>query len=165
VNVRVTEAVPEAVNYVFDNLWERGGQELAILGYSVDQARAIVTHQRLSGAPTLAVWIDGAPALICGLMRTDSPDGMATWFQATEAFTEHARQITKELRAKLEGAATTYNLKFIEIVSPCVHPKTGRWFAALGFRLDVDRHIRARDDLQQRLYRFERRFDHVLPEA
>jgi hypothetical protein len=161
----ITEATADAVDHVFGNLWERGQQELAVLGYPLDVARAIVNRQRETGAPTLALWIDDEPIVISGLMKTDNPKGMSTWFQATDAFAHFALPLTKEIRYQLEETARAYDLDYIEIVSPCVHPKTGRWFGALGFNLDVDRFIPLREGSDQRLYRFERKFDHVLPQG
>lgn len=162
-----TLAVPDAVDYIFSNLWERGARELAMIGLSTDRARAIADHQCSIGMPTMAIWFDGEPVLICGLMSTDHPNAMVTWFQATEMFTHYAREITVEVRKQLEHVARARNLDYVEIISPCVHPRTGRWFRALGFRLDVDRYIPVANCPGERLYRFVRRFSredsHVLP--
>lgn len=167
--VRTTTATENAVNFVLDNLWDRGERELSILGVTTDMARAMIAQQRNAGAPTMALWVDDEPVAISGLLRTDNPVGMCTWFQATTAFAAHARPITRELRKKLAYAAEIYNLDYIEIVSPCVHEHTGRWFGALGFRLDVNRYLLLREGSDQRLYRFERRFDQggprVLPQG
>ena len=50
--------------------------------------------------------------------------------------------------------ADEHHLSEIEIYSTCVHPRAARWFQALGFALDVDRHSPTRT----RTYRFVRRF-------
>jgi|GEM_PF-2019850 len=155
--MRVSEASPDAVDFVMENLWQRGQEELAILGIETEVARGIIAHQRAIGMPNMAIWIDDEPVIICGVMRTDHPHGMATWFQATEMFTPFMRPITAQLRESLERTALAFGLEFLEIISPCVHPKTGRWFRALGFALDLDRYIQAKDGVN-RLYRYERKF-------
>lgn len=164
-----TLAVPEAVNHVFDNLWERGARELEMLGFSNEMARGFVAYQVQAGMPTLALWFDNEPVVIMGLARSDNPNAMSTWFQATELFTEFARPITEELRRQIAHVGETRNLDYVEIISPCVHPHAGRWFRALGFNLDVNRFIPIREGSQERLYRFERRFvkegKNVLPQG
>lgn len=160
-SMRITAVTPEARDFVFDRLWQRGREELEILGISEDEARGIIHHEVVSGAPTMALWIGEAPVVILGLMRTDDPYGMRTWFQATDLFTRYARQITQQLRGSLTQFAHARHLDYIEVVSPCVHPDSGRWFAALGFELDVNRYLRAPmlvDGVERRLYRFERKF-------
>lgn len=151
---RLTDASPEAVDYVLTNLWERGEQEFALLGITKEQAAGFIARQRDVGLPTMAGWIDSDPVFISGLTHADDPSGMVTWFQATELFTPYVHPITHALREAMERTATAYNLAYIEIHSPCVHPKSGRWFKALGFDLDVDRHVAQGPTL----YRFVRRF-------
>lgn len=157
IEAQITEATPEVVGHIISNLWERGQRELEILGIEPASAIAIMDHQRSLGAPTMAIWFDGEPVVFCALMRTDDPLGMVTAFQATELFSHYVVPITKLLRRALERSARQYGLEFIEIFSPCVHPRTGRWFEALGFRLDLNRFIPAKNG-GGRLYRFERRF-------
>lgn len=166
--IKTTHASDESVAFVLDHLWDRGRQELDILGITPEVAMGMIAQQRQAGLPTMAIWVDNEPVVISGLLRLADPLGMVTWFQATDLFAGHARAITKELRAKLAFAASMYDLAYIEINSPCTHPDTGRWFGALGFHLDVDRFIRVREGSEQRLYRFVRHFDRsgdVLPQA
>lgn len=154
----VSPATAEAVDYVLANLWERGQRELEILKITPEVVIGIIAHQRDNlDAPTMAILIDDEPVIICGLMPCDHPRGMKTWFQATEQFSAYARPITIQVRGSLERAAEKFGLDFMEIFSPCVHPRTGRWFAALGFNLDVHHYLTAPGG--ERLYRFERRFD------
>lgn len=154
----ITEATIEAVDHILANLWERGREELAILDVSNDHARSVINGQVARGAPTMAIWIDGSPVVMLGLMPSDLPRGMKTWFQATDTFVHYARPITLELRRAMENAAKERGLDFIEIFSVCVHPSAGRWFRALGFELDVDRHIAVSVENPRRLYRFVRTF-------
>lgn len=163
--MHTTEATDDAVDHVLGNLWERGARELAVLDVSLDHARSVMTRQRDAGLPTLAIWVDDEPVLVAGLIRISDPMGMSTWFQATESFGRFAMPITRELRSQLGQAAVAYDLAYIEIASPCVHPRTGRWFESLGFTLDVNRYVPLREGSHDRLYRFERRFDRVLPQA
>lgn len=157
IEAQITEATPEVVGHVIGNLWERGQRELQILGIEPESAIAIMDQQRSLGAPSMAMWFDGEPVFFCALMRTDDPRGMASAFQATDLFAQYVRPITRTLRRIQTAAAKQYDLDFIEIISPCVHPESGRWFGALGFQLDVDRYVRSRSG--ERLYRFVRRFD------
>jgi hypothetical protein len=153
--LRITEASPEAVDFVMSNLWQRGRDELGVLDISDEAARAIIAHQRAIGAPTMALWVDGRPVVILGLMHTGEPRAMRTWFQATEEFSDNALAITQQLRDSMAQFADARGLDYIEIVSPCVHPLAGRWFKALGFDFDVDRYMMIG---QNRLYRYVRHF-------
>lgn len=156
--MRITEATPEAVDHVFANMWDRGREELCILGLSSERAREILEAERKAGNPSMAIWFDGEPVVILGLMRTADPAGRVTWFEATDLFARFARQITHQLRLSMENAARDFALDFIEIFSPCVHPASGRWFRALGFGLDVNRHLTVSGANPRRLYRFVRTF-------
>lgn len=154
----ITTVSPEARDYVLANLWQRGREELDILGISEDAARGIIQSEVERGSPTWALWIDERPVVVMGLMLIDEPFGMRTWFQATDDFNTYARAITQQIRDSMSQFAASRNLDFIEIVSPCVHPQSGRWFKALGFELDLNRYLRASENNDRRLYRFERRF-------
>lgn len=154
--MHTTAATVEAVDHIFSNLWERGQLELSILGIDLETARHIAYNEHYIGAPTQALWFDDEPVLICGLMRIDNPFGMRTWFQATDLFGVHAKTITSQMKEMMAEGARQYNLDFIETISPCVHPKTGRWFGAMGLAIDIDYHIKSRGG--EKLYRFERRF-------
>lgn len=155
----------DAVEFVLNNLWARGEAELEILGIPKAKAAEMILERRDRGEPTFSFRADGEPIFIAGLTRSDDPQGMATWFQATEGFNEYSREITVRLREGIERAAEANNLTFVEIFSVCVHPKTGRWFRALGFNLDVDYHSRTSSGAT--VYRFVRTFggDHVLAQA
>jgi hypothetical protein len=117
----------------------------------------MILARRDRGEPTFSFRADGVPIFIAGLTRADDPEAMATWFQATEDFNVYMREITTRLRAGIDAAAKERSLKYVEIFSPCVHPRTGRWFKALGFDLDVDFHHQLTNGA--RLYRFARHFD------
>lgn len=156
----------EAIQFVLNNLWDRGEAELEIMGIPKVRAAEMIIERRERGEPTFSFRVDGVPIFIAGLTRADDPSAMATWFQATDDFNAYAREITQRLRVGVEASAKTYGLKYVEIFSPCVHPKTGRWFKALGFDLDVNYHQKLPNGAK--LYRFVRNFDgggNVLPQA
>ncbi len=153
----ITEANNEAIEFVLQNLWDRGEIELELLGKTKTWAAQYIIQERDSGAPNWALWHSDQPILIAGLVSSDDPTGMCTWFEATEAFRFHAPEITRLVRQKLEDAAGARYLGFVEIFSACVHPRTGRWFKALGFNLDVDYHRVAESGAK--IYRFVRKFD------
>lgn len=159
----VTQATNASISHVMTHLWERGAQELEILGYSRQYVAETIANMRDKGWPTMAFIVDDEPVCVCGLVLEEGGKRAATWFQATEDFTRYQRQITRELRAHMEAAAAERAIEEIEIFSACVHPRAGRWFKALGFELDVDRH--PGQDMP-RTYRFVRRFPkeegHVL---
>lgn len=151
----ITEATHQVVDHITENLWERGREELALIGVPPEMMAPLIDTYRQSNQPTMAVWIDGVPVFMAGLVST-GPAMMCTWFQATEAFTRHARLITTLLRRRLEYEAEQRGLSEIEIHSPCVHPKSGKWFGLLGFDLDVNYYLPSNGGA--RLYRFVRRF-------
>ena len=165
-DLRTTEATNEAIQHVLSNLWDRGEAELAHLGLTHAAAAAFILQRRDDGAPTFALWSGEEPLFVAGLVNSENCAGlrgMNTWFQATHRFHVHYREITRALRAGLEAEASRYELDFVEIFSSCPHEKTGRWFRALGFELDVDYHYILKTGV--RMYRFVRDFGrerHVL---
>lgn len=157
VELTIANATLEDVGFVFGHLWERGRLELEVLGLTPEEGCAYAAGL-LGAGPTVVFAVDSEPVLVTGMVPiVSSPGGMATWFQATAAFSSYAIPITRELRRRLDEYAAQNGIQFVEIVSPCVHPRTGRWFGALGFTLDVNRYIPNRTGIG-RLYRFERRF-------
>lgn len=162
--IEVSEpASNEAINIVMSNLWQRGLEELELVNVSRQSAAMQIAAWRDQGYPSMGWSVDGLPVFICGLV----PDGKlaSTWFQATDDFTQHQREITRALKRKIEDEAARLALDEVEIFSACIHPRTGRWFAALGFELDIDRHPAQG---QPRFYRFVRKMkreSHVLLEA
>lgn len=115
------ECKPEHVRSVYNRLWARGVEELAGLGLTVEQGldRAI---GYLSRGGSRAILFNGDPVCVFGEV-----DRM-TWFQATEAFVDHYREITKRLKALGERGYIIY--------SQCVHPRTEAWFKRLGYKRD-----------------------------
>lgn len=132
--------VPE----VFCRLWERGVKELAGLGYTVDEA-ARVAIDFCKRDESKALLADGVPVCVFGAVNG------VTWFQATDDFVKHHREVTKCIRDLAKR-------KDYVIYSQCVHPLTERWFRSCGF---------VRDDFESetvtgaKLYRF-RRNENVL---
>ena len=155
----VTEATAHAVDFIIENLWERGRKELDLMGYDLDSAMGAIQSWRQQNLPTMAVSFEGKPVFMAGLVPVKA-QVMQTWFQATDEFTTHARQITVILRKRLEEEAEARNLAELEIYSMCVHPKSSEWFGLLGFSLDHDYHHVCSGGA--RLYRFVRRFDHKV---
>lgn len=149
------EVTPQAARHVVDNLWERGAQELDILGISRGEALNVMAHCLERGYPTLAWSVDGIPVVVTGLMPT-GPGVMCSWFLATEEFTRYQRSITLAVWREMEQVAKARGLREIEVFSTCRHPEAARWFEALGFRLDVDRHP---GEGGIRTYRFVRKFE------
>lgn len=162
---QVQHADNDAIEFVLNNLWERGEEELELLGVNKGRAAELILDWRDRGEPTFSFRADGVPIFIAGLTRTDDPHAMRTWFQATEDFNLYSREITVKLREGIEKIAESWELEYVEIFSPCVHPKTGRWFRALGFTIDLDYHSKTQAGAT--LYRFVRRLrePHVLRQA
>ena len=129
---------PEHVEHVCAHLWERGVEEIAGFGLTPAEWRESVI-ERIKGE-AYAILHDGVPVCVFGQVN-----GM-TWFQATEAFTEHHREITKRLHDM--GAE-----RDLVVYSLCIHPRTEAWFLRCGY---------ARDDWQgetvtgKPVYRFRR---------
>jgi len=152
-HIATSLANPDMIDHVVANLWDRGAQELEILGVSRERAVEMMNDCREAGNPTLAWSVDGVPVFVTGLLPT-GPGVMCSWFLATRRFHAFQRRITMTLWRELERVAEERQLREIEIYSTCVHPRAARWFQALGFVLDVDRHSSPRT----RTYRFVRRF-------
>jgi hypothetical protein len=140
----VIPASADHVDFICANMWERGVLELAGLGLTVEQWRS-KAHRFIENGESAAILFDGVPVCVIGL------DGNATWFQATDGFLVHFREITKQLRKFGKTRPDTV------IHSQCIHPKTAVWFRRCGFEWDgcVGATVTGKP-----LYRF-RRADHV----
>lgn len=115
--------------YVMLHLWPRGEEELAGLAMTREDGFKRFAHYVATGVTSGCVLADGVPILASGIVR-EGPTAF-TWFQATPAFDEHARHITRIIRRE----ALDYP-GVLHIYSQCVHEKTERWFHALGFVRD-----------------------------
>lgn len=125
---RQDAVTPPALAFVLAHLWERGVEELRRIGLSRDEAFARFMDYAQRGRSGV-MYADDVPVLACGTCPEEG--GRFTWFQATDAFVDHAIQITRWLRKELkrdEGPVYIYSV--------CVHPETERWFHALGCERD-----------------------------
>jgi hypothetical protein len=119
---------PEGLAVIFANLWQRGKDEFARNGISMQDAFRMFLHYAKLGRSGILL-ADGVPIMASGI-ATENGESF-TWFQATEAFDRHAMQITKTLRREAKA-----HVGPLYIYSVLVHPQTERWFKALGFVRD-----------------------------
>ncbi len=164
--MKTTEATDDAIEHVINHLWANGRDELKLLESGHDEAANYVVNRREEGAPTFAMWHDGEPLFITGLVFSDTSTnacrGMMTWFLATDRFPLFYREITRRLKRGIEEQARKFDLDYVEIFSACIDYRAGRWFQLMGFEIDLDYHHVFKG---HRFYRFVRRFrrgDHVL---
>lgn len=137
---------PERLALVFAYLWPRGREEAKRNGLHVEDVyRLFLTYTHRGPCGILCA--DGVPVMASGICADG--DSAFTWFQATDKFDDHAREITKVLRRESQKYPGD-----VYIYSVMVHPQTERWFRALGF---------AKDDWEGKtaanwpLFRFRRR--------
>ena len=118
---------PAMLAYVWEHLWARGKEEFARLGISESEALQRVTSylQYENGC----LQADGVPVCVFGMC----PDGdtWCTWFQATDAFDEHAAEVTSYLYDENE-----LRPQITRVYSVLVHPKAEKWFRCIGFERD-----------------------------
>jgi len=127
--LRQEEATPGRIDYIFDTLWDRGKEELRLLGHTSFTAKRLAREYVSTGISS-GVLSGENPVLITGITR--EPDGRAiTWFQATDEFTRYVEPITRLMRHECECFGQE-----LSIYSVCVHPQTEKWFRILGFKLD-----------------------------
>jgi len=125
-------AEPEYVVYILENLWERGREELRLLGVTTVSEAFIRMMDFIRGGTNSGVLCgpEGKPIIVTGMFREDTGQ-MVTWFQATEEFTKYVEPITRLMMHEIECYGGD-----ISVYSVCVHPQTERWFKLMGFLPD-----------------------------
>jgi hypothetical protein len=136
---------PELLARLWANLWERGHEEFRRNGLTLQQAFGLFLHHSQVGDSGI-LCADGQPVLVAGVFQ-NGPE-VTTFMEATQDFERHYRQIVRVIRSfvrKREGD--------IFIYSVTVHPKSARFFRALGFVPDV---WQGQTPTGATLYRFKR---------
>lgn len=114
--------------HVLAHLWPRGEIEIQRLGLTREQLFYRFWDYAAHGRSG-SLEFDGVPAAVTGI-ATEGGESF-TWFQATPAFEQHAKAITKHIR-RVAGE----HRGPLFIYSVCVHPETERWFRVLRFTPD-----------------------------
>lgn len=115
---------------MWPNLWLRGLEEIDRLGMSDKEAFDTLLSCSVRGRGGFLL-ADGEPVLIAGVMAADEPAVYDTFMQATEDFPRHYREIVRQMRRYVNAVRGT-----VRIYSVTVHPKSERFFRAIGFEPD-----------------------------
>lgn len=119
---------PTLLAQLWENLWRRGHVELTRLGYTEQGGYEQFLKYGKQAVDSGIICADGVPVAVAGICPDG--DGYFTFFQATEAFCDHVRKITKTMREHVRKHSPVY------IYSVLVHPDTERWFGVIGFKRD-----------------------------
>lgn len=138
---------PALLARLWVNLWERGRTEAELCGLSLQQLFDLFLSNAAQGAGGI-LCADGEPILCAGLC-TDGRE-VTTFMAATDDFDRHWRQIVRTIRAFVRERDGP-----IYIYSVTVHPKSARFFGALGFEPDLPWLGQTRTGAP--LYRFKRK--------
>jgi hypothetical protein len=128
------------------HLWTRGDEELGRLGLTRRAARNCA-REWIDAGDSGELLADDVPVFVSGIFCDRGTH--VTWFQATDAFDEHALHITRRVREFVRD----YPQRPV-LFSTLVHPAARRWFRAIGFEGD---NWRGQTAIGFPLYRFVRR--------
>jgi hypothetical protein len=133
--MKITDLTSDNINFIVDNMWERGRRELDIFGISIENFR--VACMSMVGQPWALMFCDDdmTPAALCFLQPLGDGRWSATlqateagfnkiWLPLTRFFTAFSNVILKD-----HGGA-------IRITAVLTHPKKSKWFSVMGFRKD-----------------------------
>lgn len=148
--VAAAAMTPERIDFVLNNLWERGRRELEDLGVTRTAARQEVMEHAVKGTGW-CIEANGSPAVLVGLV-VKGGGRACTWFLATEEFDSHFLQLTSLIMERLPQECDRLGLREVEILSASRHPKAAVWFRAMGFRSDPTHHSAAASGARIRRY-------------
>lgn len=130
--MKVTDLNIKDVNYIVDNLWDRGRKEIEIFGHTVERFRAFC--KLMIGEPFCSIICDDAlnPCAVL-ILR---PMGYGKWdvvFQATEeGFDKVWFSLIRFLKA-FSNVIIEDNDWTLQIQSALTHERTHDWITAMGF--------------------------------
>ncbi len=120
---------PKLLAGVWDDLWERGVEELRRYGISKNEALCACMEFAQRSVDSVILLADDKPVLVAGICPNDG--AAFTWMQATNDFEQHSRAIIRLLRKRIRAYSG-----LLYLYSPLVHPDAARFFHVLGFDTD-----------------------------
>ena len=122
---------PMLLARLWADMWPRGVEEIARLGFTLDEAFHRFLAYAKEGPDSMILCADGVPVLVTGVCPED--DYLFTYLQCSNAFPRHSLHATRVLRKR----AAVQKIRPIFVYSPLVHEESARWLCALGFKRDV----------------------------
>jgi len=117
--------------YVMLNLWQRGRDEIAVMGIESSQLQYILKWKSDPRA-SFSIYSDGSPIAIFGAFDLGD-DEYSTWFLAVELPRRGLVAMISLLSETIKERAKAMNAKRLNCFSPCIHPRAPDWFRAIGF--------------------------------
>jgi hypothetical protein len=124
-----TPVTEDRLRYIFANLWQRGVEELALLGMTPDGGRERYQEYANHSFKCGVLERNATPVAVLGISSDNA--GAFTWFQATDEFHSNVKAITRRIRDESRAYPGP-----LSIYSVCVHPETERWYGVCGFSKD-----------------------------
>lgn len=117
--------------FVMLNLWQRGRDEIAVLGIQSSQFQYILQWHADPRA-SFAIHLNDQPIAICGAFNLGG-DEYSTWMLAVELARRDLVRMVPVLREAILDKARDLQVKRLNCYSPCIHPRAPEWFKAIGF--------------------------------
>lgn len=132
--IKPLEATEDDIQYVAENLWLRGKNELNL--EDIEKIRECMRMLALkSENMTWTVRKDGLPVFVFGAYYNLIGDTFYTWFLATDRFQEIGLSATVFLKRFIAAEKKQYEGSKIELWTAVEHEDAERWFRLLGFEL------------------------------
>lgn len=121
------------INYVLDNLWERGSMEAEAFGFKT-KADILAYILSVSSEYGYVLKHDEKPVAVFGASYHSGC--YYTWFIGTEDFAQVGKSATRYLDGILKRKVKEKPSARLEMLSAVDHPEAERWFNILGFKLE-----------------------------
>lgn len=120
------------VDYVINNLWQRGCDEVKAFGFESTEGLA---NFIMAGADEhgYVLTADDVPVVVFGASLEQGT--WFTWFLATEQFSDLGTQATRFFNDFLKKRLKENPGARLELISACDHSEATRWFRILGFEV------------------------------
>lgn len=118
-------------NIVLHNLWQRGREEISLLGQELPDVKKLL-QANADPRASFAIHFNNQPIAICGAFDMGN-DEYSTWFLAVEMPRRLLVDMIPMLRGVILDKARDIGIKRLNCYSPCIHPRAPEWFKAIGF--------------------------------
>lgn len=118
-------------NIVLHNLWQRGREEISLLGQELPDVKKLL-QVHADPRASFAIHFHDQPIAVCGAFDMGN-DEYSTWFLAVEMPRRLLVDMIPMLRYQIQARAKSLNMKRLNCYSPCIHPRAPEWFKAIGF--------------------------------
>jgi hypothetical protein len=132
--MKITDLTAENVNFIVDNLWNRGRQELEVFGTSIEEYRK--RCMEMVGEPFTGTFLDddgNACAFLFLRPILDYRQWNTTFAATEEGFNKIWFPMSKFLRQFSDVIVLDNNVE-IQLLSAHSNGKAHEWFSFLGFR-------------------------------